>query len=573
MASLVRAIIWLGVLLSVGCSALTPSQAPSAAPPASTATASHKTITVAVGNSIKGFSPWLIGTTAGGARALYEIFTNGLVTNDATGNLAGRLAARMPSFDDGTIVVQPDGHMVTTWTLRPNIKWHDGVSFTADDLVFSWQVNSDPAIPSPASVSGPQIETVAAPDPLTLVITWKGTFYRALYLNFYEFWPYPEHLLGTTYASDKDAFLDLPYWTTQYVQLGAFRVSDFGLGENVVLEAFDDYFLGRPKVDTLIIRTIGDPNTMYANIKAGTVDIISEVALPTELNLRLRDEWQQDGGGTVVQRDGNWFFGNIQYNDQYQRVPAVAHDVRVRQGLLAGIDRPGLQAFSLPGLEGPSSDSFMPPFDPRAAAVGQPFARYPFDPAGALRALADAGWSKAPNGALVTGAGEPVVIPLRSTAVSAPQMDVVAQDWRDLGLQVDEELVPASLTSDRSFRATFPGVEVTAQMNGDQILPRFDGRLCPEPPTFAGAQGGCYRNPALDRLIDQLYGTVDLQQQGAVLQDIGQLWADNVVMLPLYSSVTLAAVRKGVHALDDYTGVTMESAGQMSRNAHLWDID
>jgi peptide/nickel transport system substrate-binding protein len=521
---------------------------------------------------VKGFSPWLIGTTGGGARSLYEIFTNGLVSTDAVGNLEPRLAAKLPSFDDGSIVILPDGRMQTTWKMRSGVKWHDGAAFTADDLAFSFEVNSHPDIPGVQSSSVvPQIDSLDASDPETLRIVWKTTYYRALNLGFVEFWPYPKHLLGAAFQGDKEAFLNLPYWTTEHVHLGAYRVADFGLGEQVTLERFDDYFRGRPKVDTIVIRIIPDPNTMYSNVLAGTVDIVTETTLPIELFARLRDEWQRTGGGKVVQRDGNWFFLNVQYNPDYGKLAPLRQDVRARRGLLVALDRDALRAVTLPGFADTEADSFMPLGDPRAAAVGKPFARYRYDSALALRELADAGWGKGADGQMIDAAGEASEIPIRTTGSNTREMEVVAQTWRDLGFRVTEEPVPGNLTSDRPYRATFPGVEITAQMNGDQILPRFDGRLCPRPPRFAGSQGGCYTNPELDRLIDKLYATLDIGQQGQVLKDVGELFATEVVMLPLYFAVNLAAVRKEVQALDDFAGAPMGSSAQISRNAHLWD--
>ena len=50
----------------------------------------------------------------------------------------------------------------------------------------------------------------------------------------------------------------------------------------LVLERSDDYYRGRPKVDTIVIRIIGDPNTMYSNLVAGAVDIVTELTMPVD---------------------------------------------------------------------------------------------------------------------------------------------------------------------------------------------------------------------------------------------------------------------------------------------------
>jgi ABC-type transport system substrate-binding protein len=237
---------------------------------------------------------------------------------------------------------------------------------------------------------------------------------------------------------------------------------------------------------------------------------------------------------------------------------------------LLAIDGAALREVVMSGFPGTEPDSFMPAADPRAPTVGKPFARYGFDPTQALQDLASVGWRKGPGGQIVNGVGEPVEIPLRSTASNETTIQIVGQGWRDQGLSVAQEVVPGSLVSDRAFRASFPGLEVTAQSSGDAMLRRFDGRECPQPPRYAGSQGGCYRNPELDRLIDQLYGTVDIQQQGVVLRDIGELLATNVVMLPLYFSVRLAAVRQSVDTPLNAPGGGFQP-GLAVRDAHLWE--
>src|SRR5581483_3338906 len=107
-------------------------------------------------------------------------------------------------------------------------------------------------------------------------------------------WMMPRHILGEAFGSDQQSFLANPYFTTDYVNLGPFRLIDFGLGENQVFERYAGYVLGPAKVQTIIIRSIFDPNAIVASLKAGAVDIASESVISSDGTLALRDEWQQD---------------------------------------------------------------------------------------------------------------------------------------------------------------------------------------------------------------------------------------------------------------------------------------
>jgi len=298
---------WALVLVATACGPErhVATQAVASEPAPAIGSVSAKSITLAVPEPVKGFGVWTINT-AGGSASVWELHSMGLVTNDESGKLVARLATRLPSLADGSIVLLPDGRMQTTWVLRPGVKWQDGVPLTAEDLAFGSEVGRDPEIPGEKSPSGKYIEEVEARDPQTAVTTWKAPFFRANALTLRELWPMPSHLMRDAFRADRKAFMNLPYWTTDYVHLGPFRLVDYGLGETLVFERFDEYFLGRPKLQRVVLQTIRDPNATFAGIRAGAVDMTTELSFPPDLGARLRDEWATTGEGVVLQRQGAW---------------------------------------------------------------------------------------------------------------------------------------------------------------------------------------------------------------------------------------------------------------------------
>src|SRR4051812_14732677 len=195
--------------IAVGCSSAAPSARPASSNSAPQAAAEpRKTLTIAAGNSILGFGIQSAGTTGGGARSLIELHSNGLATTDPKGAIIARLGTQLPSFSDGSMVVLPDGRLQTSWKLRPNIKWHDGAPFTADDLVLGWKLSTSPGFPILGTTSIRQISLVEAPDPLTAVITWKTTYYQALGVGLVDLWPVPQHIVGDAFDNaDIESFL------------------------------------------------------------------------------------------------------------------------------------------------------------------------------------------------------------------------------------------------------------------------------------------------------------------------------------------------------------------------------
>src|SRR5439155_25868066 len=88
---------------------------------------------------------------------------------------------------------------------------------------------------------------------------------------------------------------------------------------------------------------------------------------------------------------------------------------------------------------------------------------HPFDPRQAQQALAQLGWRRGSDGSTVTNTGERVTIPIQTTQGGQweSEVDIVAANWRDIGLGVDEYIIPGPQSRDRELRAKFPGFSST----------------------------------------------------------------------------------------------------------------
>jgi peptide/nickel transport system substrate-binding protein len=535
--------------------------------------ATPKSLVIGMLSDIRGFGAWEIRGTSGGAAALGELHTSGLVTAGMRGGSEPRLAAWLPSLGDGSILVLPDGRMRVTWHLRRDVTWHDGAPFTADDLVFSVELARHPEILSSASPFVQGIEAMEATDPWTLVMTWESVTKDALTLGWYELWPYPKHLLGEAFGRDKQAFRGHPYFTTEYVNLGPFRLVDFRVGEEMVFQRHDGYFLGPAKLDTVTVRTIGSGSTLVAHFKAGALDMVAEKTIGGDLALPLREEWRRTGHGTVHVRPDNWLYAQVQLDPRWARPVELGQDIRIRRGLLSAIDRDIIREVALPGIPDTSGDTFMDMYDPRAEVVGQPFARYPYDPARATQELANAGWRRGSDGRMVGRDGQPVQLEARAAVETwSQETAMIADFWRQLGIEVSEVVPTEALSRDFEWHATFPAIAVRARSVGEDALLSFDSRRQALRETrWIGTNYGHYVNPTLDRLLDQVKGTLAEGEQARIIKEMAEIVATDLPALPVYFRPNFALVSKGVHALtNDYGG--SRSRG-MSRNAHRWAKD
>src|SRR5579871_5187785 len=167
-----RARVVLGTVMALvvtGCataSSSTPGASTSGASASATAAPSIPQRTLVIG--VRGEMPSAAALPLVPMGALSQptwLFNANLDYPDEHGIPRAYLALSLPSLSDGSWKVFPDGTMQTSYKLRPNLTWHDGVPLTAEDFAFAFKVYSDPQF----GVSGPPpvgaMSEVDAPDP------------------------------------------------------------------------------------------------------------------------------------------------------------------------------------------------------------------------------------------------------------------------------------------------------------------------------------------------------------------------------------------------------------------------
>src|SRR5579871_1594908 len=305
------------VALSSWACAPTAAPASNGPPAASPLTRTTKTIVAAVGVPITGFSAIGLPGNGNTIALFFDVHSNGLVTSDDQGRPIPRLASELPALDKGTLRLLDDGRMTTEYHLRPDATWHDGTPFTAHDVAFGFRAHADPELAFSDRSAVAQIESVEEIDTHSVLITWKHPFYLADSLGALILFPLPVHILEQPYNTlDKQSFLQLRYWTTEYVHTGPFRLVRFEPGQGATFEAYDGYFLGRPMVDAFEVREILDTNARYAAILSGDVDLTLD-GLNGAQAASLEGQWQSTDGGRVMFTQGPVYFFAFQFASEY----------------------------------------------------------------------------------------------------------------------------------------------------------------------------------------------------------------------------------------------------------------
>ncbi|MPZ13038.1 MAG: hypothetical protein GEU73_01195 [Chloroflexi bacterium] len=213
-----------------------------------------------------------------------------LATLDDRGELHAQLAA-LPSQDNGDWVVRPDGTMQTTYRLRNDVTWHDGTPLTAKDFIFAHTVTTDPELPVSQGKVAIYIDGLDAPDDHTLVVQWSKTYPFANGIVEDDLGPLPGHLIEEVYRTDKERFQQLPFWTTGFVGVGPYQMDEWVLGSHMTVKAYDRFYAGRAKIDTITFRFVENAPTVVANLIAGALDGAIPAAMDFQQSFLVKTEW------------------------------------------------------------------------------------------------------------------------------------------------------------------------------------------------------------------------------------------------------------------------------------------
>jgi peptide/nickel transport system substrate-binding protein len=437
------------------------------------------------------------------------------------------LAAELPTVENGSWVIHPDGRMQTTYRLRTNATWQDGQPITAHDFVFAHQVRLDPAFPAQRLTIERRLERVTAVDDHTLVLEWRGPYRLAGMVAPPDFAPLHRRLLEQMYLEDKAAFIDGPHWREQFVGSGPYRVERWEPGVEVAFRAHEGFVLGKPPIDRLLIKFIPDSNTVVANLLGRTAD----VAFTQTIGFPQGQALEQSGwDGKVSYRPHNPRIVEFQMRD-WGHPQRAGMDVRVRRAALHTIDRAGIVDNIYVG-KGRVAHFWLPPSDPSFAAIDRVIRRYDYDPARAEALLREAGWSKAGDGIARNAAGEALELPIQNQPNDFDQQEalVIVNTWKAVGITSEIHRLSAQEVRDNELRATFPSVSYgrRAFTLEDMVwvstqVPRADNR-------WTGQNRSGYVNPTLEELWTRVLGTIDRGEREALLVQALQLMMDDAVV-------------------------------------------
>lgn len=439
-------------------------------------------------------------TVAAGTReVLFNIF-EGLVKPNSDGEMIPAVAEKYTLSEDGTTY---------TFTLREGVKFHNGQTVTAEDVVYS--INRCAAVPEgqekPLVAAFSAVKSVEALDEKTVAVTIAQ---RDL-----EFISYMTAAIIPADYENQD---------TAPVGTGPFRFVSRTPQQDFVMERFEDYWGAPAWLDKVTYKICENADALVMNLNGGSIDLCAHLtsAQASQLNQNFQ---VLEGTMNLVQA--------IYLNNQ-----AKPFDNQlVRQALCYAIDRQGIMDMVADGHGTAVGSSIYPAFT--KYFLPELVDKYPHDVAKAKELLAQAGY---PDGFDMTISVPNNYQPHMDTA------EVVAEQLREAGINVTIQPVEWSTWLDtiyngRQFQATVVGVDA-ANMTARAMLERFTSDY--------GKNFINYNNPAYDALFQQAINAQDEATQTDLYKQMETMLADTAANVYIQDLCDLVAMRQDLGGLKFY---------------------
>lgn len=418
-----------------------------------------------------------------------------------------------------------EGGRVYRFYLRKGVVWSDGVEFTADDVVYSFERIKDPKVAG-ASLKVYYIDVTGCRklDKYTIEFTSRRPYYMQLEL-LGEMPIVPKHVYddGTDFNSHK--------MNRTPVGTGPYAFERWETRKRIILVRNERYWGEKPEIRRVVYRVVPDDNVALLKLKKGELDVMTLRSL----------HWARQTGTEQFNRD---FYKLKYYLPYYNYIGWNAEreffkDRRVRLALTHLINRKAILDKLLFGLGEIVNGTFFI----YSKNYSRNITPWPYDPARARELLREAGWTDSDNDGVLDRHGKrlsfTLVYPVNSD-YSEKLAVILKEDLEKAGIEMKinryEWAVFVQKLNDRDFDATSVGWSLG--YSGDPY------QLWHSTQIKEGSNFCSFRNAEVDRLIEAARMEFNEERRVAMYHRFNEILHQEQPYTFMFCNPALAAVSR-----------------------------
>lgn len=305
-----------------------------------------------------------------------------------------------------------------TFTLRDGLVFHDGHPLTAKDVKYTIEAIKNPDNGSENASNFEDVVGVTVLDDLHVAIELEAP--NVAMLDYLTIGILPAHLL-----EGKDLVTD--DFNRNPVGAGPYKLVSWDMGQSIILEKFDDFYLGAPEIDNVIFKIVDDSDTRALQLESGELDF-------AQITPKTMGKFEKLDGYRVYKMDTADYRG-IMYNfnsDFFSKYPELP-------GILSyGVDR---EAIVDSVLLGHGQTAYSPL---QKGSYNNPgIEKFEYNPDLCRTLLEEDGWKKGEDGYYYKN-GDQLAFKIcngQADQVRIDMSNICAQNFREIGINAVVDIV------------------------------------------------------------------------------------------------------------------------------------
>jgi peptide/nickel transport system substrate-binding protein len=482
---------------------------------------------------------------------MYGLVGRALVTMDHNGKWLPLLAKSIPTIENGQaqiITVNGKKTVQATWEIKEKAAWSDGKPVVCDDFKFAIQVAGSPNVSVGSKETYTQVQKVEwdAKTPQKCIFTYDKSRWDFNRLG--QLYPLPKHLeepVFKQWGAKKEGYETNSNFNKNPnmpgLSNGPYVIQEVRLGSHIVFVPNKHFYGEAPKIQKIVIKLIPNTDTLEANLRSGTIDMISSLGFTFDQALNFEKKVKAEKMPYEVLFKPSLTYEHIDLNMDHP----ILKDIKVRKALVHAINREDLVKALFAGKQQAALHN-LAPIDPWYTADPKKIVIYPFSKREAAKLLDEAGWKLEKDGYRYKD-GKKLSLQFMTTAGNKIRETVQAylqNQWKSVGIDVTIKNEPARVffgdtTKKRTYGAmamyawtSSPEADLKGNFHSNSIASVKNG--------WSGQNYTGWNNPRIDALTEGLQSEFDLSRRIQMAHEFLKIYTDEVPVIPLYYRADIA---------------------------------
>jgi peptide/nickel transport system substrate-binding protein len=445
----------------------------------------------------------------------------------------------------------------TLWRfhIRGNVYWHDGKPLTAEDVEFTLNYTVKYRFPTRSNVWEPIERVWREGDNVYVKLKYPYAAFSAALASLFIV---PKHIWENITDPMTFSNFDNP------IGSGPFIWESRKAGDYVQLKANPNYWAGPPKIKGVIFKIYGSSDAAYTATVNGEIDAMNNLFIPPLLLSKALDQVKADPALRIHFRRPVYF----QYlTFSLEKYPFSIKEFR--EAMLYAINVTDIVERVYLGYADPGSLGTLPPvFGDMPEKWYRPGLEkekiYPFNLTKANEILDSLGFKRGPDGVRVTPNGTRLEYELLVSSIYPDRIRIaeMIRDWfAQVGIKInvatlDHRTVVSKLLN-REFQMIIIGIWLSDPDDWFLLLHSSSA-------VKGGFNTADYKNPAVDKLLEEQRKTVDVETRRKILWELQEKVAQDIPYIPLVH------IREGyLYRVDKVSGWQLS---QLFQPANFWSF-